>query len=188
MSTLVLIKHSTPDIKPDTPAAEWQLSAAGRRRAAMLAPALQKYTPTAIVSSAKPKAVETARILAGMLGQAVHINPGLHEHDRRNVGWFDEATAFEQAVATFFATPDSLVLGAETANQAHARFSAAVDATMAQFPGQSIAVVSHGTVITLFASRLLGLPPVPFWKQLGLPSLVALSWPHVALLGIRNVA
>jgi len=91
-------------------------------------------------------------------------------------------------VAAFFSSPNALVLGRETANQAHARFSTAVNAAMAQFPGQSIAIVSHGTVITLFASRLLGLPPVPFWRRLGLPSLVALSWPDVALLGIRNVA
>ncbi len=185
---LVLIKHSAPKIVPDQPADQWRLSAAGRQRAARLAPALKKYAPAVIAAGVEPKAVETARIVAASFGQEVHIAPGLHEHNRRNVGWFDDAAAFEQAVAAFFASPRALVMGAETANEAHARFSAAIAALMAQYAGQTVAVVSHGTVITLFVTRLLGLAPFAFWQRLGLPSIVALSWPDVSLLAVENIA
>ena len=75
------------------------------------------------------------------------------------------------------------MLGKETADQARARFSNALQALQTEYPNQSLAIVSHGTVITLFVEKLTGLEPFPFWKKLGLPSFVVFSLP-----GLKSVA
>ena len=79
---------------------------------------------------------------------------------------------------------DFLVFGKETADQAFARFTEAVGGVIKAHPGQTVAVVTHGTVMTLFASRAAGLDPFSLWKQLGIPSFIALSLPDLKLLGM----
>ena len=124
--------------------------------------------------------METAQIVSEALGAPWHTAEGLHEHDRSNVGWLSKEQ-LEAGVADFFARPAELVMGRETANQAHTRFSDAVAGGVAQHPDQNVIVVTHGTVVTLYVSRLAGVEPFAFWKRLSLPSFVALSLPDLRL-------
>ena len=55
---------------------------------------------------------------------------------------------------------------------------------MKRHPAGNLAIVSHGTVMTLFLAHVSGIDPVPFWKQLGLPAFVVLSYPDLALLKV----
>src|SRR5579884_1059252 len=125
MPKLVLVKHSLPHIVPDVPARQWQLAEEGRRRCRPLAERLAHYRPAVITASSEPKALETARLVAAHLGVPYRMAEGLHEHDRENVGFLGEQE-FDAAVAHFFARPDELVLGRETAARARRRFAAAV--------------------------------------------------------------
>jgi broad specificity phosphatase PhoE len=93
---------------------------------------------------------------------------------------------FEQAVAAFFARQDALVFGEETAAQAGARFNTAVQTVLASYPGKNVAIVAHGTVITLFAAQHTGIAPLPFWKRLGMPALVVFALPDLRLLEVIN--
>ena len=181
MCKLILIKHSLPEIVPGVPAAAWRLSEAGRARCHPLASELAAYHPDVIAASVEPKAAETARLIADVLGCPLETVEGLHEHERRSVPFLD-SDAFDAAVAAFFARPAERVLGEETADQAHARFAAAVSGVIARHPGRTIAIVAHGTVISLFAARASGLAPYPLWKSLGLPSYLVLSLPDLHLL------
>ncbi|MFQ5578662.1 MAG: histidine phosphatase family protein [Anaerolineae bacterium] len=178
---LILVKHSLPHINPAAPARTWLLSEAGRRRCEPLADRLALYTPASVITSDEPKAAETGQRVARRLNLPCRSAPGLHEHDR-SAEPFRSPEAFTASVAAFFARPDELVFGAETADQAHHRFARAVEQVIAHHAGQTIAVVSHGTVITLFVSRATGLPPFLLWERLGLPSFVALTLPalHVS--------
>jgi broad specificity phosphatase PhoE len=174
MSPLILIKHSLPEIDPHRPAAEWPLSPGGRARCLALATQVRLYAPTRVFASREPKALETAHIVAEHLDLPCEPADGLHEHDRRNLRWA-ERDQFEAAVKQFFNQPNELVMGSETADEAHARFAQAVNALIEARPGQTLAIVAHGTVITLFVSRLVGLEPFPLWQRLGLPSFVVLD-------------
>ena len=185
MPGLILVKHSLTSIKPDLPASQWHLSEQGRRRCWALADKLALHRPVVIVTSTEPKAVETGHLVADRLGVPCETADGLHEHDRRNVG-FLTTEEFEARVAEFFARPAELVFGSETADQAHARFRAAVDTVLARYPDQAVAIVAHGTVMTLFVVRTTGLAPFPFWKQLGLPSFVVMSRPDFRFLSIET--
>jgi broad specificity phosphatase PhoE len=180
LGNLILVKHSLPDIIPTVPAHQWHLSEVGRLRCQALAEKIVGYSPKVIVSSNEPKAVETAQIVANHLSQAstCQIIAGLHEHDRSNVEWQSEEQ-FEVQVAEFFRHPHTLVMGQETATQAYERFAHAVASVIKSYPHSNIAVVAHGTVITLLVARAVGLEPFSFWKRLGLPSFVVLSLPKM---------
>ena len=174
MALLILVKHSLPEIDRNVPASQWLLSDDGQRRCGALAAALEAYRPAAVVSSAEPKATETAQRLAAAWGMSYHVVPGLHEHRRETVGWL-ERPAFEAAVQNFFERPAERVFGEETAMDARQRFAAAVDAAITAHASQRVVIVAHGTVIALHAAAVAGLDGFALWQRLGLPSFVVLE-------------
>ena len=181
MPELILVKHSLPEIVSTLPASQWGLSEAGRLNCRALADSLAAYHPDVVVASSEPKAAETGEIVASTLGRPLATIEELHEHDRDNVG-FLSGEHFEAAIARFFENPQSLVLGRETADQAHQRFAAAIEAIVTRYPTETVAVVTHGTVIALFVARATGLDPFPFWKRLDTPAFVVLSLPDRKVL------
>lgn len=185
MSVLVLVKHSLPVVDPDVPAREWRLSDEGRIRSRILGEELGGYELDLVVSSTEPKAVETAEIAAGALDVPIEIVVGLHEHERANVG-FLKSERFERSIERFFSRPKDPVFGDETADQAHDRISKAVNGLSDRSRCEKIAIVTHGTVLSLFVSRISELEPFALWKRLGLPSWVALSYPDFRVVDVRR--
>ncbi|MDE0690164.1 MAG: phosphoglycerate mutase family protein [Candidatus Poribacteria bacterium] len=183
MPTLILIKHALPQIDPTVPANQWRLSEEGQCFSRVLAQRLAQYELDLIFSSVEPKAIETAHIVATALEKRVEVVEGLHEHDRNSVE-FLEKKKFEASVFQFFNQPGLLTFGNETANQAHHRFSQAVMGIIEKYPDKNIALVTHGTVLTLFVSHLVGIEPFAFWKGLALPSWVVLSHPDLSLRSV----
>lgn len=174
MPKLILIKHAPPQVEPDVPADQWHLSARGLELCEPLAERLRPFEPTTIVSSREPKALETAAAIAERLKLPHRAADGLHEHDRSNVPHM-RSHEFISMVELFFRRPDELVLGRETAKQALARFSTAVDSVLKQEGDENVAIVSHGTVIALFVAQHAKRSPFELWRELGLPSFVVLS-------------
>jgi broad specificity phosphatase PhoE len=164
---LLLIRHAAPEIDPARPPAAWRLSDAGRAAAERLR---AEVLVAAVVSSPEPKALETAAALDASL----EIDPRLREHDRAGVPHFATQAEFVAAVESGFATPREVVFGVESYDAAHARFAAAVDAAIAAHPGERVALVSHGTVIALYAARATDADPVALWRGLGLPHVIEL--------------
>jgi broad specificity phosphatase PhoE len=182
-SRLLLVRHSQSRPDPARPASQWGLTDLGRARCVPLAERLAAYRPDVIVTSAEPKAIETGALAAARLGLPRQAAAGLHEHLRERAGWLSEQV-FMETVAAFFARPDELVFGEETAGQARARFEGAVRGVLAAHPRKTVAIVTHGTVMTLFVAAQAGLAPLPFWKSLGMPAIVALSLPRLELVEV----
>ena len=187
MPRLILIKHSLPEINPSIPAHLWQLSFEGHLRCKPLAEKLAAYAPDIITTSTEIKAIQTALRVAENLDLPYEIVDNLHEHDRRNMA-FESQDKFEARVADFFARPGELVFGLETADAAYQRFAQAVEGVIHQHVDSNVAIVAHGTVITLFLQQRTQLPTTPFlfWKKLGLPSFVVLSLPEFGLMDIAE--
>ncbi|MDE3258465.1 MAG: histidine phosphatase family protein [Gemmatimonadota bacterium] len=183
MQTLILVKHSLPEIDPSVPAKEWRLSCEGRRRAQKMGERLDRYNLDRVVSSIEPKAIETAEIATGVLKIPMEVVEGLHEHERVNVG-FLEKERFEQSIRQFYEQPADQVFGEETADCAYERFANAVQRLSDRPQKENIAIVTHGTVMSLFVSRNSYLEPFALWKQLGLPSSVVLSRPDLDIVEI----
>ena len=170
-----------PEIVPGIPANQWRLSEVGRKRCVRLAELLAVFGPDVFVTSAELKAVETGRIAAEILGKRWETQEGLQEQERGQVA-FEGQEQFEAAIARLFAEPDRLVFGSETADEAYQRFARAVASAVERHPDRSVALVTHGTVLALYASRVVGVEPFTFWKRLGLPAFVVLSLPDCSLL------
>lgn len=172
--TVILIKHSAPVLERDVAPKLWRLSEEGRRRSVVLADFLRRYGPEIFVSSGEPKAVETAEIAAECLGIGHHVYPGLHEHDRTGAPFLD-ADEFRQKAKSFFGRPDELVWGNETAEEAEERFERALRDVLDGRDEDVVAVVAHGTVISLFVAGINGQDAHRLWERLGLPSLCVLG-------------
>lgn len=160
---LLFVRHSLPEIHPGIPASQWRLSAEGRSRCLSLAEQLVACQPQALFSSLEPKAIETVQILSGRLSIPFTSVANLHEHERPVLERLEQPD-FEASLARFFARPDELVFGAETATQAQQRLSTAVHDLLARRPGQTLAIVTHGTVMTLFVARYNPIAPSPSGK------------------------
>ena len=169
---LLLIRHSVPAVDPAVPAPEWRLSDEGRARAAAFADRLRAYDLRFIASSREPKAFETASILAEQLGVPWAVEEGLHEHERTLLPFFHDLEEFHRQAAELFARPAEVVFGDESADQARARFAAAADRVLAAHPTGDVALVAHGTVITIYTQPP---DPFPFWRGLKMPDLVELD-------------
>lgn len=174
MKKLLLVKHSLPHIDEAKPSREWALSEEGRARCAWLGERFAEHGVTKIISSTEPKAIETAQLAAQQIGLTSTPREGLHENDRTGLGFLSSA-ALRQRILDFFNNPDQLVIGTETANAALVRFSAAVEFALAQSSGETLAIVTHGTVITLFAARHNPIDAFALWESQTLPGVVVVD-------------
>ena len=182
---LILIKHAMPQIDETNSASDWQLSEHGRASCRPLAEALYPYEPDLFVTSDEPKARETGRLCADHLQIPWSPVPNLHEHDRKGVP-FMRREIWHAVLKTFFARPDDLIFGNETANQARLRFRRAVETVVETHPHKTIAIATHGTVISLFVAEKTRTKGFELWQRLDLPSYVVLDLPDYRLNAIAE--
>ena len=183
---LILVKHSLPKIEKNRPANQWELSDDGRVLAQKLAVRLNRYHPEVIICSVEPKAKQTAEIIAAKHDLEIQIVDGLHEHARSNVGYLHR-DQFQAAVRAFFEKPGMLVFGSETADACHARFQQAVYSILDQNLEKTVVIVAHGTVISLFVSRLTGMSDWSLWNDLALPSFIVIDVQTAKLIERENI-
>lgn len=180
---LLLIRHGPSQVDGDLPASQWGLTAAGEAKCADFARnQLLPYQPTRFFTSHEPKARQTGQIMAAALGLPCADAPDLHEHLRENAPWFDNAADFQAAVARLFARPDELVFGEESASEAQLRFQQAVAGLVGSYAGDTLAIVSHGTVISLFVAQFNDVDVAAYWRGLTMPACAILSLPSYQLL------
>ena len=180
MRKLILIKHASPLVVPGTPPEKWKLSDRGRESCTPLAEAVRPHGVAKIFASEEPKARETAEIVGQQLGVAAESAPGLHEHDRSNVPHM-RSGEFISHMEVFFRRPTERVLGRESAVQALDRFESAVNAAVQRHAEGNIAIVSHGTVIALFAAEHSDRYGFELWREMGLPSFAVFDLPDYHL-------
>jgi broad specificity phosphatase PhoE len=181
MRTLVLIRHSESKADINLPPHRWGLTDQGRERCRFLAERLVTYPLDIIVTSPEPKARLTGEIVARYLHIPCTIADNLHEH-RRDAGGMLDQQEFCTRVAEFFANPERLVFGLETAQEALKRFRGGIEAVMTQYPLKKVAIVTHGTVMSLFYGEITCQDAYQFWRQLGLPAFYTVSWPDCVVL------
>ena len=72
-------------------------------------------------------------------------------------------------------------------SEATNRFGEAVERFAAYDQAENVAVVSHGTVISMFVAQQLSIDPVSLWKSMGLPWLIEIDWPNPTKI-IREIS
>ncbi|MBL6938742.1 MAG: histidine phosphatase family protein [Alphaproteobacteria bacterium] len=170
-----------PRIEEGVPAADWTLSPEGVAAAAALAAQLTRFDFRAIASSGEPKAVGTATAIAQALKLPVEIDDDFAETSRRTVGFLTRAQ-IDSGIRRLFENPSEIVYGEESADAACARFAAAIERQL-QKGADDIAVVTHGTILSVYLGRTGAVADVfAFWKSLKLPDAILLDGASVERL------
>ena len=182
MTKLLLIRHFEPILDPDNPPSKWEFSDRGRQRAQALGAYLLENGTTALYSSQETKAFQTAKHAGTVAGLSTVAIQDFREHDREKIAIIGSDREHRARVIDCIRKPDELVLGSETVGAALKRFAAAIHKIMEPVDAidheRTVAVVSHGTVISVFIAGMLGIDPIPVWESLGLPGLVEIDWPN----------
>ena len=169
-ASLILVRHGRPVIDPEIPPPQWGLCPEGREAVAALAETLRPFGAMAAISSPEPMALQTAEIIGQRLGLAVEVEHGLHEHKRQHRS-FGTEEEFRQRIAQVFAEPRIQAPGGESAEQACERLTAA----LARHTIRPLVAVTHGTVLSLYVARLLGLDAHDLWRNLRTPDAFVLA-------------
>jgi len=169
MTTLILVRHAQSAPDPSLPERDWPLSDKGRAQAAALAPVLAELGIEALVSSPYIRAVETLRPYAEAASLPIEVDEDLCE--RRLGGWIENPAEVEEAVRRMHADLDFSLAGGETGRACLARFRAGLARAVAANPGRTIAVGSHGGVLSHLLAHLTDDLPPAFWRRVRNPHL-----------------
>jgi len=185
---VVWIRHGEPErIAPGTGVrADPPLTAAGREQAKRLADWLAAEQVDAVLSSPLRRAIETAQPIADAVGREVETFEGIVEYDVNSDHYIPteelRVTKDERWTAMVEGRWDEF--GAELPEIFRARIDEAVNAMVDRFPGQRVAAVCHGGVISVAIGSVLGIAR-PLWFE---PGYTSMSRMLASRAGIRSVA
>jgi broad specificity phosphatase PhoE len=172
---VVLIRHARTASTPATPARLWGLSEEGQRAARALADDEILRSVSLFAASHEPKAIQTAAAMAN--GRPILEIADLGELDRSAAGWIQTQAERLDLVRAILDNPDVSIQGCETAAGAQGRFVRALNELTEANQEGGLAVVSHGTVLSLYMAYLRGLPKADFqeWYRIRLPDLAVVD-------------
>jgi broad specificity phosphatase PhoE len=187
MSYLILIRHSISHQQPGVSAHEWTLTAEGIARCSLLAAQIQPYEVTSFASSPEPKAHLTAQHTAQLLNvSSPEIIPDLQEQKRETAPYYKNVEEFQSAVIAAMQRPDEVLFGEESFTDARLRLDRALETLMATHPDQTVAAVSHGTVMSLWLAPLLSQPVDQVWRAMGMPAYTVIEWPQKRVIHFQE--
>lgn len=171
MPYLYLIRHPRTHVDPSRQAHEWALSDQGRAQVNSLIEAPFWKTVAALYSSNQAKAMDPARAIGMRYDIPITSMPGLAEI-RRGAEIYHSTGDYNSILDKFFSSPDFSIQGWERSGEALTRFQQAVDEIIGQHPDKSVAVLSHGTILTLYTAMLEQQPPtLKLWHQIDFASV-----------------
>lgn len=168
--SLHLVRHGSPVIDPEQPAAAWDLDPAGFDDIWALRESGRLPVRAAWFCSPEPKAQQTAQLLTdGEVG----IIDELREHERA-AGRLDD---FDDRVRTAFAEPSlPAAPGWEPVATLGSRLLPAVRRILDVHGDDDVVLVGHGTAWTLLVAELTGRQPdLERWRSLGMPDVIEVS-------------
>ncbi len=159
--TLFLIRHAHSQ-QTSQPADRWGLAHLGQEQAQKLAAQPFWADVGLICTSLEPKAVQTAQIVAEQ--HALPVEPSFDLHELRRTGPVADYTA---AVDAVLSNPSSSVQGWEPAAEAQTRIVVAVERLLMLHERSTLAVVTHGLVLTLYLAFAMDqAPSLGLWQSI----------------------
>jgi len=161
MNTLYLVRHA--QTQPTAlPAETWALSDAGIHQARKLAELTFWQDVQIICASWEPKALQTAQIVAER--RNLPIEPVF---DLRELRRTENLPDYEAAVHTALQNPFKSIKGWEPAGEAQTRIVTAIERLLMLYETETLAIVSHGLVLTLYLAYLTdAAPTLDLWRSL----------------------
>jgi broad specificity phosphatase PhoE len=175
MAYFILIRHSLSLPDPSMPANQWELTQEGIRRCSILAQALKPYDVHKIYTSEEPKACSTGEYVGENLGIDYEIAPNFHETQAVTAPFFKDPDEFRARVKEAMLNPDDVIYGEESFNHAYARFENQMRVLSFHYPKKTLAIVTHGRVMSMYIGKTCGLKPYDVWQQLDLPAYAVIQ-------------
>jgi broad specificity phosphatase PhoE len=163
---LYLVRHASVAVHPKRPATGWHLSPDGRAAADELGGEDWWAALARLYSSAEPKAIATAQRIAARNALPLAIEPDVGEV--RGRAWVESDY---KGAARRYLRGDP-VEGWEARGLALRRVRECIEAIAGRHGQADVGIVSHGLVLTLYLSDLLGLTDtgaVETWESIGFP-------------------
>ncbi len=175
---LYLIRHAQTKQERQQESNQWHLSEQGCQQAGALAQESFWSHVDLIVVSSEPKTRLTIEPVVAAWGIPVVEDARFDEVYRG--GWINDYAA---QVRRFFATPEQSAEPWESAADALDRFLGGLASLQEAYGNQTLALVGHGLILSLYRAYLLGQPAVHFadWQRLAFAA-VALVNPTKRLL------
>ena len=165
---LYLIRHSAVIPEPGLTGPQWHLSPEGRSAVEELAAEPYWSELRGIHTSVEPKAVATAQRLAAPNELPIRIERDLKEVEGRV--WVE--SGYEELVRAYLSgePPE----GWEPIDEARERVRNCIDGIAGRHTGLNVGIVSHGIVLTLYLSDVLGLSSseaIELWSSIRFPDV-----------------
>ncbi len=172
MALLYLVRHGPTAVDPTLPQDQWHLSKEGVDVVRDWAKSQSWTGVDQLYASPELKARETADIVGEVAKVPVGIDEGLRE---LGVPFIASRSQFLDRMERYLAGfPDPEFEPWEAAQE---RMASSIDTIQARHPGESIALVSHGRILTAFLSRILG-------RRLTRDEWLAIQMPDVAIVDL----
>ncbi len=176
MGKLYIVRHAQVKIEPNVPSAQWNLSEAGVRSTEALAASESFDLVKKIWHSPEPKALQTAQVIAERASLELRMHAGLREL-AADVGFLPQHE-FQARVGAYLLGKDDPAF--EPYGDAQARIVSAVREIVEEAKGDSVALVTHGRILTVLYSYLFGRRlGQKEWQSIPLPALSVIdtnSW------------
>lgn len=176
---IYLIRHAATQIDQTIDAKAWSLSEKGATQAQQLAACAFWKDIEAVVVSSEYKTYLTVEAAVARFALPVQIDNRLDEVQR---GGFVED--YQAQVQQFFANPAKAINGWEAADDALARMNQAIADLAVDYKDQTVAVVSHGLILSLYRAYLLKHQIIRFedWRALGFATVALVDSTQQQLL------
>ncbi|WP_127534050.1 histidine phosphatase family protein [Paenibacillus kobensis] len=182
-TTVYLIRHAESEYVEGAERSRG-LSVRGERDAQRVSETLKGIEIYQLVSSPYERAIATIKPLADNLGLDITLIEDLRE---RTIGDFGDAGFREAKLQVYehfqFAYPQ----GGESSAAAQARAAAVMNRLLEQYEGQSIAIGTHGDIMTLMLHYFNAEYGYTFWQSTTMPDIYKLTFDGKRLESVERL-
>lgn len=173
---IVLIRHSKSLVNPNIPITTWGLSLEGVALAEKLSGIPQIRLLDVVYSSLQPKALETAVLATKNRGVPIKTDDRLTE-STSFTNKFLSLELLEQNTKIYYSDKRLGFNNGENFEESVARFNLAIkDITKEESNRKNVGIVSHGNILTAFASQFVEKDIYEMHENMKYPDFAVLDW------------
>lgn len=159
----------------------------GLRRSRLIANRLDHVEFSAIISSHYKRAIETVEPLANKRSLTVETYKELKERPIKGLDYRMEWSKLEEAIERSFSDIDYCLRGGETTREAQKRAIPIILELLERYKGESIAIGTHGNIMTIILKYFDNSFGFDFWKNSTKPDLYKLRFSGNSLLEVNRL-
>jgi broad specificity phosphatase PhoE len=171
---LYFFRHSQTIFEPEVPTPNWVLSEEGIEKAKLLSGDSKIMNIEIFYSSLQNKALETTVILAKPNRTPIKTHSGLAELTSITNAFIP---CYDETVRDLYAGKIKTINHGESLKEGRDRFHNTIeDIVHSEVGNDSIGIVTHGSILSLFASEYSGVAAYELHQQISMPDMAILDW------------